>query len=150
MNFIDDNHKIFWIEKYKIIEKYGKVDVYYKSLIYTLGISEITRRHFLEIFDIENGEINIDCINYSWQTNTSAKIVRLAFSLWNSCNYDSTEDCENNQLSKLYNISEIFSCSFAPFFVEAIKIRYPEYFNASKLNKFIEIQEKNMESYKKI
>ncbi len=144
MKFIDDEHKEFWNEKYKIIEKCGKIDVYYKSLIYTLGISEITRRHFSEIFNISNGEINIDCINCFWQTNTSAKVVRLAFSLWNTCNYDSTIDCEENQLSKLYNISEIFSCSFAPFFVEAIKIRYPEYFNYSMLNEFIEMQEKSM------
>lgn len=146
MNFIDNNHKIFWSEKYKIIEKYGKVDVYYKSLIYTLGICEVTREHFLEIFDIKNGEINIDCINYSWQTNTSSKVVRLAFSLWNTCNYDSTEDCEKNRLSKLYNISEIFSCSYAPFFVESIRIRYPEYFKDSAINEFIEIQEKNMDN----
>lgn len=144
MNFVDEEHKLFWSEKYKIIEKYGKVDVYYKSLIYTLGISEITRSHFSEIFDIKNGEINIDCINFSWQTNTSAKVVRLAFSLWNACNYDNTRDYENNKISKLYNISEIFSCGFAPFFVEAIKIRYPEYFNSSEINQFIELQEKNM------
>lgn len=145
MNFIDNEHKVFWEEKYKIIEKYSKVDAYYKSFIYTLGICEVTRIHFDEIFDIKNGEINIDCINYSWQTNTSSKVVRLAFSLWNSCNYDSTEDFEKKHLSKLYNISEIFSCSFAPFFVEAIKIRFPEYFKGSVLNEFIEIEEKNID-----
>ncbi len=142
MKFIDDEHEMFWSENYKTIEKYGRIDVYYKSLIYTLGISEITRMHFYEIFDIKNGEINIDCINSSWQTNTSVKVVRLAFSLWNECNYDSTEEYKNNQLSKLYNLSEIFSCGFAPFFVEAIKIRYPEYFNYSKIDEFINQSEK--------
>lgn len=79
MNFIDNEHKLFWAEKYKIIEKYGKVDVYYKSLIYTLGICEVTRRHFLEIFDIKEGEINIDCKNYSWQTLVKIKKRRKVY-----------------------------------------------------------------------
>ena len=30
-------------------------------------------------------------------------------------------------LSANYNVSEIFSCSYAPYFYEAIRIRFPEY-----------------------
>ena len=51
----------------------------------------------------------------------------MAFSLWNSCNYDSEKDCNNDIPSKNYNLSEIFCCEYAPYFYEAIKIRYPEY-----------------------
>ena len=55
------------------------------------------------------------------------KVTRLAFSLWNVCNFDREQDIENKNLSANYNVSEIFSCSYAPYFYEAIRIRYPEY-----------------------
>ena len=51
----------------------------------------------------------------------------MAFSLWNRCNYDSEKDIENEKVSDKYNVSEIFCCSYAPYFYEGIKIRYPEY-----------------------
>ena len=52
----------------------------------------------------------------------------MAFNLWNgSLIYDSEDDLENRKISLEYAVSEIFCCSYAPFFWEAIKIRYPEY-----------------------
>ena len=36
-------------------------------------------------------------------------------------------DIENEKVSDKYNVSEIFCCSYAPYFYEGIKIRYPEY-----------------------
>lgn len=41
--------------------------------------------------------------------------------------YDSEEDLEKGHISTSYAPSEIFCCSYAPYFWEAIKIRYPEY-----------------------
>lgn len=41
--------------------------------------------------------------------------------------YDSEEDFENDEKSNYYNTSEIFCCSYAPYFYEGVKIRYPEY-----------------------
>ena len=56
------------------------------------------------------------------------KVTRLALNLWNhNLMYDSEDDLENEKLSEHYGVSEIFCCSYAPFFYEAIKIRYPEY-----------------------
>ena len=127
MKFIDKEHKNFVYEKYEELQKCGKTDVYYKSLVYTLGISEPTRSHFAEIFNIKKGEINLDCINIAWQTGTSEKVTRMALSLWNRCSYDSSKDCENENVSSSYNPSEIFCCSYAPYLYEGIKIRYPEY-----------------------
>lgn len=150
MEFIDREHQKFWNEKYKLLEQYGKTDVYYKSIVYTLGICETTRDNFNKIFNIKNGEINIDSIKGAYQTGTSEKVTRMAFSLWNRCNYDSQEDIENNKISANYNPSEIFSCSYAPYFYEAIRIRYPEYTIDKekdinlKINKLIEKEEKKI------
>lgn len=127
MNFIDNEHRQFFENKMEELKQYGKQDVYYKSLIYTLGICETTREHFKEIFNIKKGEININSLNTAWQTSTSAKVTRMAFSLWNTCMYDSEEDLDNGKMSSYYNPGEIFCCSYAPYFWESIKIRYPEY-----------------------
>lgn len=59
----------------------------------------------------------------------------MAFSLFNGCNYDSERDIEKGEISKSYNVSDIFCCSYAPYFVNALEIRYPEYFRQSIINK---------------
>lgn len=137
IEFIDEEHKKFVLNRYLELKKYGKQDVYYKSLVYALGICETTREHFKEIFNLKKGEINIDSLSAAWQTGTSTKVTRMAFSLWNRCMYDSEEDFEKGKMSSYYNPSEIFCCSYAPYFWEAIKIRYPEYTNIQKQNKVV-------------
>lgn len=128
IKFMDKYHQKFFNKKMMEAERYGKTDVYYKSLIYTLSICESTREHFEEIFDIKTSEINLDCIHTSWQTSTSMKVTRMALNLWNhSLMYDSEEDLEKEVISEHYAPSEVFCCSYAPYFYEAIKIRYPEY-----------------------
>ena len=57
MKFADKEHENFTEEKFIELEQTMKKDVYYKSLIYALGISHITRKHFIEIFNVKNGEI---------------------------------------------------------------------------------------------
>ena len=127
MKFIDEEHKKFVLARYEELQKYQKLDVYYKSIIYILGMCPTTRKHFDSIFNMREGEIFIEALQASWQTGTSAKVTRMAFSLWNECNYDSLDDYEKGTVSKNYNVSEIFCCGYAPYFWEGIKIRYPEY-----------------------
>ena len=129
MKFIDIEHQKFYEEKLKEI---GKQDIYRKALVYTLGICEITREHFEDIFDIKKGLINRNSLHSAYITSSSAKVVRMSFSLWNSNSYDSDEDVENETVSPYYTPAEIFSCSYAPFFWEAIKIRFPEYTQEDK------------------
>ena len=127
LKFYDNEHKEFWENKLKELEHYGKTDVYYRSLVYVLGICPVTREHFDDIFSIARGEINVDSLQSAYQTGSSVKVTRMAFSLWNRCAYDSTENIEKGECSPYYNPSEIFCCGYAPYFYEGIKIRYPEY-----------------------
>lgn len=130
MKFVDNEHKKFFLKKLEEAKKCCHIDVYYKSLIYALSICETTRNHFYEIFDLSNGEVNIDSIQKEWQTSTSLKVTRMALNLWNdNLIYDSEEELEDNKISSKYAPSEIFCCGYAPYFWEAIKIRYPEYTN---------------------
>lgn len=127
MKFIDKEHEMFYYEKMQELSKYCKSDCYYKSIIYCLAICEVTREHFNDIFNIANGEININSLQSAYQTGTSLKVTRAAFSLWNRCNYDSEQDLESGNVSENYNIGDIFCSSYAPYIYEAVKIRYPEY-----------------------
>lgn len=138
MKFIDSEHKEFVTNKFKELEQNNKLDVYYKSLIYVLGICPMTRKNFNDIFNIRKGMININCLGEAWQTGSSVKVTRMAFSLWNGCMFDSEDDCENGIKSSYYNPNEIFCCSYAAYFWEGIKIRYPEY--SQDLNNNIKIK----------
>jgi hypothetical protein len=126
--FADDRHKAFYMNQSQKL----KPDVYLKSLIYTLGMCNDTRRNFNFIYDSGLREINPDAIHESWQTGSSLKVTRLAFQLFT----DSTPSAFYNEYynfkeCKHYCVSDIFCCSFAPFFVEAVRLRYPEYFSLS-------------------
>lgn len=124
MKFLDDEHKQFYEQK---INETRTTDIYRKALIYTLAMCLVTREHFSDIFDVKEGLINRKSLQAAYQTSTSLKVTRMAFSLWNSNCYDSDEDLENGIVSTHYTPSDIFCCFYAPYFYEAIKIRYPEY-----------------------
>ena len=127
MKFMDSDHKQFYEQKLKELEKYSTVDTYHKSLIYTLGICDTTRKNFNDIFDMEKDMIISESLTEAYQTSSSLKVTRLAFNLFNSCVYDNSYDFVNNRVSKYYTVDEIFACSYAPYFYQAICIRYPSY-----------------------
>lgn len=123
MIFYDAKHKEFFLKNTAGV----KCDAYSLPVIYLLALTEETRRNFNRIYDIKKNEINPDQLNQPWQTGNTKKITRLAFNLFNETVYDSEEDYKNNVVSKYFAVEEIFCCGFAPFFWEAIKLRYPEY-----------------------
>jgi hypothetical protein len=54
------------------------------------------------------------------------------FNLWNGyCSdgetYTDADGYESDLPSRMYAVDEIFCCGYAPYFYEAIKLRYPEY-----------------------
>ena len=79
MVFADEEHEKFYYEK---LEQARYQDCYHKALIYILGISEDTRNHFSQIYDIKSGYIKTECLHQGWQTSGSVKVVRLAFNLY--------------------------------------------------------------------
>ena len=150
INFISKAHEKFYYEKLELVRldipiemsifsgKYALVnrniqrqqDVYHKALVYCLGINADTRRYVDNIYDFETGCVKTECLREGWQTSGSVKVVRMAFNLY--CNGTPSvldfKDAEE-QLSECrqYAVEELFCCSYAPFFWQAIQIRYPEY-----------------------
>jgi hypothetical protein len=125
IRFADEEHKNFYMEHLQRM----KPDVYLRSLIYTLGICHDTRRNFHSIYDGSKRAIIPDAICQTWQTGSSLKVTRLAFQLFTDTaptafmgDEDDIYEC------KRYSVSDIFCCSFAPYFFFAIFLRYNEYF----------------------
>ena len=126
MKFIDKAHRDFYIEKVAELN----ADTYLRTLIYTLGICPDTRRNFNSIYDAKAKCIFIGALNNGWQTSGSLKVTRLAFELFTDTvlipkGLDSDE--ANTERSQYY-VTNLFCCEYAIFFVEALKIRFPDYF----------------------
>ena len=127
INFISEAHEKFYYEKLKEV-RYQ--DVYHRALCYCLGISDDTRRNVESIYDFKTGCVKTECLHEGWQTSGSMKVIRMAFNLY--CNgtpsiddYTETEKQVNE--CRQYTVEDLFCCAYAPFFWQAIQIRYPEY-----------------------
>ena len=106
-------------------------DVYHRALVYCLGISRDTRVNVNRIYDFKTGCVKTECLREGWQTSGSMKIVRMAFNLY--CNgtpsvhdYDDSDTVGQLRECQCYTVEDLFCCSYARYFWEAIKIRYPD------------------------
>lgn len=97
-------------------------DVYRLALAYLITADKVCAEHIDNIYDFSERCIIPGCLSEGWQTGTSLKTCRLAFNLFNGglgwC--DDDDKC-------LVTPAEIFGCCLAPFYWEAVKLRYPEY-----------------------
>lgn len=125
--FVNDEHERFYYEK---LQKVGYRSVRHKAFCYCLGISRETRSHFNQIYHMGTDCINVECLHADWQTNESARVVRMSFNLFCSCIpslclYDESSkqlaECEK------YSVEDLFSCNYAPYFWQALQIRFPKY-----------------------
>jgi len=123
--FAGNDHLEFYAEQTKRLNP----DCYLKALIYTLGICPDTRRRFDSLYDVEGRSIVPEAIHFGWQTSGSLKVTRLAFQLFTSCTPSAFAGSGNPDFDECarHSVSDIFCCGYAPYFVEAIKLRYPEY-----------------------
>ena len=93
-------------------------------------MSEDTRRNIKHIYDFKSGNVKPKCLQEGWQTSESQRIVRVAFNLYcdgTPSTYDYKDVDEQIRETRLYSVSDLFCTEDAPYFWEAIKIRYPEY-----------------------
>lgn len=125
--FNGNEHKDFYIETLK---KCSHMDEFHKALVYCLGIDKDARAHFGQIYDLKRGCVDTASLHKGWQTNCSRKTIRLAFNLY--CNaapsvYDYENAVDQTMELQCYTVSDLFSCVYAPYFWQAVKLRYPEY-----------------------
>lgn len=128
MIFRDDKHKALyeqWTQK-----THTKGDPEYSSMFYVLALDEIAREHIRDIFDFS--EICIKpkgLFTNHWITSTAAKSIRFAFNLYNYgiCSDRDGSGAELTDTADRYTPAALFACIYAPYYIQALKIRYPEY-----------------------
>lgn len=125
--FASEEHEKFYYEK---LEEVRMQDVYHKALCYCLGINTDTRQNVNRIYDFKSGLVKPECLMEGWQTSGSMRVIRMAFNLY--CNgtpsvsdYDDAD--EKLRECSMYSVEELFCCGYAPYFWQAVQIRYPEY-----------------------
>ena len=113
IRFADKEHEDFYT---KMLAVAGNDDAYHQAFFYTMGICAETRRNIQVLFDFKEDSIRPEELAAAWQTGGTRRLCRLAFNGW-------TEEGKE-QFSAPY---ELFDCDFAPYFFEAIRLRYPLY-----------------------
>lgn len=124
LRFASKEHKQFF---FTMMNEVKKKDSYHQAFFYCVGISDMTRDNVKRLFSFQEDCINPGALHEGWQTSGSMRITRLAFNLWNGYSEKGSE-----MLSTPY---ELFDCGYAPYFFEAIRLKYPEFcreFNAGK------------------
>lgn len=94
-------------------------DCYHRAFFYVMGIASETRANIKQMFDFKNDCIVPEGMRGGWQTSGTVKVCHLAFNLWNGYSEDRRGD--------EYTPNDLFCCEYAPYFMEGIKVRYPEY-----------------------
>ena len=67
---------------YKLISSMKKDDCYHKAVAYLLTLDNVCREHITDLFDLKEDIILFDGLRKGWQTGTSLRTTRLAYSLW--------------------------------------------------------------------
>ena len=109
--------ELFYSEQHREFYRHhvdGGADPYYRALVYLLGVTEETRANFSRCFDGEARMIRPAALGEGWQTGGTARIVRMAFNLWNGWCYESEEDAQEGRMSEAFTPDNLFCCEFAP------------------------------------
>lgn len=114
IKFYDEKHEAAY---YTLLNQMRKVDCYHLSLAYLFTLDTACREHISDLFDIKDDIILFNGLTKGWQTGTSVKTTRLAFNLWSSY----VDECPERSTP-----SEIFCSVYAPYYFEAIKLRFPD------------------------
>ena len=135
IRFRDDEHK----NRFEVLcNRVNNRDVYITTALYLFSLDEDCYNNVDSLFDFKHLYIKLEGLHGGWHTGTSRRTVRLAFNLWNGyCYEDDTYTDEKgikHQLpSSEYTPDNLFCCNLAPYYFEAIKLRYPEYTKGDNL-----------------
>lgn len=130
MLFLDDEHKQLYNN---LCGRMAYLDEYHRAAAYLLSLDTVCRRHIPALFDLKEDVIKPESLQEAWQTGTSKKTSRLLFNLWNGYNSEG-EPIEEEQPSSYYTPNDIFCCGYAPYYWQAIQLRYPDYTEAAEIS----------------
>ncbi len=116
IRFRSKEHRQFFQE---MLERSRYKDCNHQSFFYCVGISESARMNIGRLFDFQRDRIKPEGLYDGWQTGGTIRLTRLAFNLMEGYVEEGQE--------RMYSPYELFDCGYAPYFFEAIRLRYPDY-----------------------
>ncbi|WP_346908280.1 DUF6075 family protein [Faecalicatena orotica] len=116
VQFASKAHRDFFFD---MMDQCRKQDCYHQAFFYVMGIAPETRANIRRMFDFKSDCLEPEGMHGGWQTSGTVRVCHLAFNLWNG--YTEQERYGD------YTPEELFCCEFSPYFMEGIKLRYPEY-----------------------
>lgn len=119
MQFRDDEHKAAYDDLMQRMTA-EDWDTNRAAFAYLVTMDSVCHAHIHDLYDFEDGCIHSDALVAAWQTGTSMKTTRLAFNLFT----DNTAWTDNPE--RLAPV-ELFSCEYAPYYWQAIQLRFPSY-----------------------
>lgn len=128
----------------ELLTRMGSHDCYHQAIAYLFALNDDCYRHVEQLYDFHEHGIrprSLTADTNAWQTGSSWKVCRLAYNLYNGYAYQQDESGEPKEYMRedgyagwladtLYTPYHVFDCCHAPFFLEAIKIRYADYFRS--------------------
>ena len=130
IKFRDEDHE----RNYNfILDMMPYSDIERKALAYLFALDTVCFDHIRELYDFSDNRILLSGLDKGWQTGTSGRTTRLAFNLYNShCSdgetYIGSDGTDDSLPSACYSPAYLFCCEYAKYYVEALKIRFPEWF----------------------
>ena len=128
LHFINEEHHRFYSSTLKRFLNPAAPE---KALCYCLGIHPAIRWHVDHIYDFSTKQVTPECIHEGWVASAEdpediRTVIRMAYNLYGGTPSVAEADDQLRECQK-YTAKELFGCRYAPYFWEAIKLRYPEY-----------------------
>ena len=130
IKFRDEQHE----KNYNfILDMMSYSDIERKALAYLFALDTVCFEHIRDLYDFSDNCILLSGLDKGWQTGTSGRTTRLAFNLYNGyCSdgetYIGSDGTPDSLPSAYYSPAYLFCCEYAKYYVEALKIRFPEWF----------------------
>ena len=103
-----------------------------QAVAYLLALDLICFEHCRELYDFHEEKTISEGLDKAWHTSASRRTTRLAFNLFNGYfsdgeTYIGSDGYEELLPSRFYTPYTFFGCDDAPYYVEALKIRFPKF-----------------------
>ena len=106
-----------------------------KAVAYLLALEPLCFEHCRELYDFHEDNTIPEGLDKAWHTAASRRTTRLAFNLYNGYfsdgeTYIGSDGFEEMLPSRFYTPYTFFGCEDAPYYVEALKIRFPKFWKS--------------------
>ena len=117
-----------------LLQTMNRVTSNRQAVAYLIALDPICFEHCRELYDFHKNHIIIDGLDKAWHTSSSRRTTRLAFNLYNGYfsdgeTYIASDGFEEILPIRFYTPYTFFGCEDAPYYIEALKIRFSKWFN---------------------